>query len=67
VFLENGHTLAQVFRDPSFPGDPLTLSQPLLLAGQDVGFRVIRMEGAIPVGQLVVRINGTWVPAETSK
>jgi hypothetical protein len=59
-------TSAQANRQ-SFIGDPLALVQPIVLAGPDVGFRVIRMDGSIPVGQIVVRINGAWVAAETSK
>ena len=65
--IEGDGTSAQVRQDPSSRGDMLTLTQPLVLAGPDVGFRVIRMNGQIPVGQLVVRINGVWMTAETSK
>jgi hypothetical protein len=47
--------------------DPTLLTAPIVLAGPDVGFRVVRMDGAVPVGQIVVRINGAWIAAETSK
>jgi hypothetical protein len=67
AFMQAGRTSAQVSQNPSLRGDPLTLARPFVLAGPDVGFRVIRMDGPIPVGQVVVRINGAWVAAETSK
>ena len=65
-FIAGGGTLAQVAQEPAL-GDPLTLTQPLVLSGPDVGFRVVRMDGEIPVGQIVVRIKGSWVAAETGK
>ena len=59
---------AQGTQDPSLRGDALlTLTQPIVLAGPDVGFRIVRMDGQIPVGQIVVRINGVWVAAEARK
>ncbi len=67
AFMEGDSTSAQVVQDPSLRGDALTLTQPLVLAGPDVGFRVVRMDGQIPVGQIVVKINGAWVAAETSQ
>lgn len=57
---------AQVAQQPS-AGDPLTLAQPLVLSGPDVGFRVVRMDGEIPVGEIVVRMNGAWVAASIGK
>ena len=38
------------------------LEQPLVLSGSDVGFRVESRRGDVPRGQLVVKINGAWVP-----
>jgi len=67
TFMEADSMSAQVSQDPSLRGDPLSLTQPFVLAGPDVGFRVIRMDGPIPVGQIVVKINGAWVAAKTSK
>lgn len=67
TFMEGGSTSAQVGQDRSFRGDVLTLTQPVVLAGPDVGFRLVRMNGEIPVGQIVVRINGAWVAVDTSK
>jgi hypothetical protein len=61
AFLGARSISAQV-RNPS----ALTLAQPQVIAGPDVGFRIVRMEGSTPVGQVVVRINGAWVAAEVS-
>jgi hypothetical protein len=65
-FIAGHGALAHVAQQPAV-GDPLTLTQPLVLSGPDVGFRVVRMDGAIPVGQIVVRINGVWMAAEAGK
>jgi len=46
---------AQVFSRT--PVDP-----PMIISGADVGFRVTAYERSTPVGTLVVRINGQWVP-----
>ena len=35
-----------------------------VIAGNDLGFRVESTRNGIPVGKLVVRINGKWVDAE---
>jgi len=48
---------AQVFSRT--PVDP-----PTVLSGADVGFRVTAYERSTPVGTLVVRINGQWVPVK---
>lgn len=34
----------------------------MVFSGSDFGFRVERMDGNRPSGQLVVRIDGQWVP-----
>lgn len=66
TLIHSDRTSAQVSRDPSgLPSDFLTLAQPVILAGPDVGFRIVRMEAGIPTGQLVVKINGVWVTATT--
>ena len=41
--------------------DPLTLETPSILAGGDIGFRLERIRDGIPIGRLVVRIDGRWV------
>jgi hypothetical protein len=37
---------------------------PTILSGADIGFRVDRQNGDIPVGKLVVRMDGQWVEPE---
>jgi|tagenome__1003787_1003787.scaffolds.fasta_scaffold18980116_1 hypothetical protein len=66
-FVAGRTSFAQVTQRPSERGDLLTLTQPVVLAGPDVGFRVVRMDGQFPVGQVVVRINGAWIAAKTDK
>jgi hypothetical protein len=39
-------------------------SEPEVIAGADVGFRVDRYNGSTPVGELVVRRDGKWVAVE---
>ena len=36
----------------------LTLVQPTVVVGPDVGFRIERVDRGIPVGRLVVKIDG---------
>jgi hypothetical protein len=37
---------------------------PIVLSGADLGFRVTERKGNAAVGELVVRINGEWRPAQ---
>jgi hypothetical protein len=37
---------------------------PIVLSGADLGFRVTDRKGNAAVGELVVRINGEWRPAQ---
>ena len=58
---------AQVRQTP--PGTPFPpanppLNAPTVIAGNDLGFRVESTTNGIPVGKLVVRINGKWVEAQ---
>ena len=39
---------------------------PTVLTGGDFGFRVEADKGGTPVGELVVKVNGVWIPAEVS-
>jgi hypothetical protein len=41
------------------PLDPL--EQPTIISGPDLGFRVEGHSGKVPVGRLVIRVNGRWV------
>jgi hypothetical protein len=38
--------------------------EPEVIAGPSVGFRVDGYNGNTPIGELVVRRNGSWVPVE---
>ena len=38
----------------------LTVS-PTVVSGNDVGFRIERTQDGIPIGKLVVRVDGRWV------
>lgn len=49
------------------PPPPLlrpTPQGPIVLAGSDIGFRVERQKGDVPVGRLVVRVDGRWIEPE---
>jgi len=35
---------------------------PIVLSGSDVGFRITARQGDTPIGLLVVRVDGKWVP-----
>ena len=39
-------------------------TEPEVIAGPDVGFRVDHYKGDTPVGELVVKKDGKWVPVE---
>jgi len=55
-FLAAGYALgrtAQVVVEP--------LEDPIVVAGDDVGFRVVGRQNDKAVGHLVVRLNGKWV------
>ena len=39
---------------------------PVVLAGNDIGFRMTARKGSTPVGQLVVRVDGEWKEVEFS-
>jgi len=55
-------TSAQV-RLPA-PGQPLFLTEgTTILSGSDIGFRLERTEDGVPIGTLVVRVDGRWVEA----
>lgn len=38
-----------------------TLESPTFLAGDDIGFRLERLRDGVPIGRVVVRIDGRWV------
>lgn len=58
-------TSAQVTRPPSETGlKPMDLVAPTVISGSDLGFRIESNKDNVPVGRLVVRINGRWVDAQ---
>jgi hypothetical protein len=40
---------------------------PIVVSGNDVGFRIEGQRGQTPVGKIVVRIDGQWVEASLSQ
>lgn len=56
---------AQVTRPPSETGlKPMDLVAPTVISGGDLGFRIESNTDNVPVGRIVVRINGRWVDAQ---
>jgi hypothetical protein len=43
------------------------LEGPVIVSGNDVGFRIERTRDGVPLGKVVVRINGKWVDTATSE
>lgn len=39
---------------------------PVVISGSDLGFQVESQRGGIPVGKLVVRVDGRWVEPQFS-
>ena len=54
----------QVGQMPGMWGSGLDLVAPTVIAGSDLGFRVESIKDNIPVGTIVVRIDGRWVNAQ---
>ena len=55
----------QVTRPPSEAGlKEMDLVAPTVISGSDLGFRIESNRDNVPVGRLVVRINGRWVDAQ---
>jgi hypothetical protein len=42
----------------------MDLVAPTVISGSDLGFRIESNTDNVPVGRLVVRINGVWVDAQ---
>ena len=38
----------------------------VVLSGSDIGFRVESRRGSVPIGKLVVHVDGQWVEAQFS-
>jgi hypothetical protein len=43
------------------PGFNSLTEVPTIVSGNDVGFRIERTQDGIPVGKVVIRVNGTWI------
>lgn len=43
------------------PDSEVLTVQPTVMSGNDVGFRIERTQDGVPVGRVVVRIDGRWV------
>jgi hypothetical protein len=52
---------------PPAPGQtPLPpTTAPIVVSGNDIGFRIEGQSGGNPIGTLVIRINGVWVEAKS--
>jgi hypothetical protein len=46
---------------------PVRPVPPVVVAGSDVGFRIEGERGGTPVGGIVVKRNGEWVPVELAQ
>jgi hypothetical protein len=54
---------AQVPSRGTEPGAFL-LNSPTVLSGDDVGFRLERVRDGVPIGRVVIRVDGRWVEPE---
>ena len=54
-------SFAQGQRGQPQPGFPLITVAPTVVSGNDVGFRIERTQDGLPVGRVVVRVDGRWV------
>ncbi len=52
---------SSVVRAQAFPIVPLP--DPRIVSGSDLGFRVEGMQNGVPVGRLVIRVDGQWIDA----
>ena len=47
------------------PGEPPLITEgTTILSGNNIGFRLERTEDGVPIGTLVVRVDGRWVEPE---
>jgi hypothetical protein len=58
-------TAAAQVPPPSRNPQTFLLDSPTILSGDDVGFRLERVRDGVPVGRVVVRIDGRWVEPQT--
>jgi hypothetical protein len=57
---------AQAVQVPQPGPAPRTPASPTVVFGNDVGFRVDQWQGNTPLGTLVIKMNGEWVPVKES-
>jgi hypothetical protein len=59
---------AQVQPRRGAPGLPpgLITESPTIVSGADIGFRIERTRDGIPIGKVVVRVDGRWIDTEMS-
>jgi len=57
LFVVGSIVKAQVFELPR------PLPEPRIVTGPDFGFRIESDQGGVPVGKLVVRVDGKWIEA----
>jgi hypothetical protein len=43
------------------------VAEPVVVSGDNVGFRIEWMDGEIPTGKIVVRVKGQWVEARVGR
>jgi hypothetical protein len=48
------------------PKPPSILTDPAVISGDNIGFRVESTKNGIPIGKLVVRVGGVWKEPEFS-
>ena len=48
---------------PGLPPSVITES-PTIVSGADIGFRIERTRDGIPIGKVVVRVDGRWIDTE---
>jgi hypothetical protein len=58
LVLLGGFVAAQVLRER------VPVRPPIVLSGADVGFQITQREGTTPVGNVVVQVDGKWVPVK---
>ena len=46
---------------PPLGGEVMVTEAPKIVSGPDIGFRIERTQNGIPLGKVVVRIDGRWV------
>jgi hypothetical protein len=58
---------AQGRRGQPTSGFELLTVAPTIVSGNDVGFRIERTQDGMPVGKVVVRVDGRWVDTLTPR